>query len=810
MKKITLLMMFLSSLSFAQNPSVLSLWEPQIGGLNTKDPSHLLDKNDFKDMQDVYTDQGLCAEKREGLLKIYNSSASPQNLYEYINLQGNKYLIVKSSQYLGFVDTDNTYKVIMATLPATARLWKLQYMNNCYLGTNQITDRWLFDPTAASSKARLKISTYIPCGMYSLDAYDKGFMIAISTPLKNEAAITTNNDKSIVRYSAVGNLKSWAGVVDGDKWIGVSRADGEDLTGGFVFKGNVYVTKKHSVHQLINVDDDDTTNDGEIPVFTNIGCISQDSIQEVNGNMYWLSADGVVEWSGTSYKIISAPIADKIDTLSKHSIITSKSVSDTTQGDFNAGTKLATETTSYAGSVILSNKWNNQINQRQNIVDFTGAVVNSAVIRYQTFRSSYTLQLSTISVFAKKFTTPTAPLTIEIDNANKVLIASQTIQAVRVGSTSQWVPADFHNWNITLTAEVTYYITVRTTSTVVSGHYWSVSYSTGSTYARGQFEALLGSTVYTYPTWDMTFRVYQYHFNQGQWGSFTSQKRQISNWNQWSYLRANYGTTTAGKSGGNIQWYVSVATATAICGMGKYLVKVSTGFVIPSSQGGWCLWYASMTTTDIGVSPKLDDVTIEYLESATSAEEFVTSYGDLKNLRYGLSGTKSALSTHNDILYTYQIRNGKWTKFTIPARSFGRFNNEQYMGCSLGEGNINKFSSDYTTDNGSLIRPYVQTPDYLLATRANDCQFNELWAYADPSVIYSSMTVQCYLNKNSVAFSTNTMNISLTPGSYANMFVRLRAKRPIDRFRSISLKIENFERFYGLDFIFTPQSLGFR
>ena len=155
----------------------------QIGGLNTANPSHTIPVNDFKDLQDVFTDNKGYVEVRGGLYGIKKTTGPHQNMYEYINMAGNKYLIVKSSAMLGYIDTTGNYIALLSTLPVNCQLWKMQYKNECFLGTDFITDRWLFDPTAST---KLLISTYIPCGKYPIVSGDKAFMINQSTPMKND------------------------------------------------------------------------------------------------------------------------------------------------------------------------------------------------------------------------------------------------------------------------------------------------------------------------------------------------------------------------------------------------------------------------------------------------------------------------------------------------------------------------------------------------------------------------------------------------------------------------------------------------
>ena len=61
-----------------------------IGGLHTADISHALPVNDFKDLQDVFTDNNGYIEVRGGLNSVITSTGPHQNMYEFINMAGNK------------------------------------------------------------------------------------------------------------------------------------------------------------------------------------------------------------------------------------------------------------------------------------------------------------------------------------------------------------------------------------------------------------------------------------------------------------------------------------------------------------------------------------------------------------------------------------------------------------------------------------------------------------------------------------------------------------------------------------------------
>ena len=114
-----------------------------------------------------------------------------------------------------------------------------------------------------------------------------------------------------------------------------------------------------------------------------------------------------------------------------------------------------------------------------------------------------------------------------------------------------------------------------------------------------------------------------------------------------------------------------------------------------------------------------------------------------------------------------------------------------------------KYSTDYTSDAGTAINPYVVTPDFILSGRNKDTRYGSLWVYAEPTTQFSSMTVTYYLNKSDTAYKT--IQVPLTADSlYPNMYIKQRINSDLfkSRFRTIGFKFSNFSKLYGFDYLF--------
>jgi len=64
------------------------------------------------------------------------------------------------------------------------------------------------------------------------------------------------------------------------------------------FRDDLIIFCRNSIHKLININD--ATNIAVVPVTQNVGCLSSHSIQEIGGDLVFLSPDGIRSVAGTS------------------------------------------------------------------------------------------------------------------------------------------------------------------------------------------------------------------------------------------------------------------------------------------------------------------------------------------------------------------------------------------------------------------------------------------------------------------------------------------------------------------------------
>ena len=145
----------------------------------------------------------------------------------------------------------------------------------------------------------------------------------------------------------------------------------------------------------------------------------------------------------------------------------------------------------------------------------------------------------------------------------------------------------------------------------------------------------------------------------------------------------------------------------------------------------------------------------------------------------------------------------------MTARSFNTFRYDTYIGDSRNNGHIWRYDEDLTDDDGTAIEPYIQTGDWILGSRTRDIAFYKLWTYFNPSTVYDEATIEYYVNKDTSSYKDYTVDLTAN-SDYEDMFIKHQANGTPDRIRTINFKIKDFEQFYGLDFIYKVQQMGYR
>ena len=116
-----------------------------------------------------------------------------------------------------------------------------------------------------------------------------GFSSQVAEPTGDDAARAKSLTANTIRVSAITDITDIEGgstFILEDKVVGLRS-----------FRDDLIIFCSNSIHRLVNMTD--ATNAAIVPITKNIGCISQHSIQEIGGDLVFLSPDGLRTLAGT-------------------------------------------------------------------------------------------------------------------------------------------------------------------------------------------------------------------------------------------------------------------------------------------------------------------------------------------------------------------------------------------------------------------------------------------------------------------------------------------------------------------------------
>ena len=103
----------------------------------------------------------------------------------------------------------------------------------------------------------------------------------------------TAENPNVVYYSHLHEIDNFGGAGAGS----IRLAD--KITGLKSFRGDCIVFCRNSIYRLVNIEANDTTT-AVIPITKNVGCLDGHSIQEIGGDLVFLSPDGIRTLAGTA------------------------------------------------------------------------------------------------------------------------------------------------------------------------------------------------------------------------------------------------------------------------------------------------------------------------------------------------------------------------------------------------------------------------------------------------------------------------------------------------------------------------------
>jgi len=689
------------------------------GGLVTNYSAERIPQNCTPDCLNVTFSKDIGVTPREGSLNFLSAALTEKqpirSMYEYIQSDGDKYLIFNSSWSCYYALSDGIATSIKSGLSSS------------YKDSYTTAGGYLYRDNGYDDPGKWDGTTYTALTVANSTSVPKGRYIYWYNNVLLKAGMT--NDRSRFYWSVTNDPDDFGS--SGYGWKFIAKDDGENITGGLKVKDTFIWTKEHSTWELVgkNVATWQLTC-----LDPNIGCLYGDTMDVYQGMPIWLSHLGIVVWTGGGFKLVSEPIDNEIKALRQ--LDTNSSLNTlTTAADWGAGSGTNIDTATYSGSVAMVSN-DEYIDQSQTTNN--GWSLISDETYYQTFKPGTTNYLTTISLYLQKVGTISASLYVVLGSSSGANLAtSSTVNDSSVSTDFSYIDFDFStSYELIKDREYRIYLyggigTVRRAKT-----------STDS-YARG---------AYTIPGYgengDIQFKVYL--SSNELTSSYTTKSINAgSSWGSWGTFQVD----DTIPSGSDIDYYAVTSTSAYNLTTNAPFV-VTDGAAIPSAVGPYALFYASFTRTSVTATPKLDEIRVQ----SYGVNNF-TPCGKVFNDEYWLFVSTDSETQYNNVVYVYD-RYGRWTKYNnIYAQSSCLYRNKFYTGNSNSDGTIKQRMVDgIYTDDGVAYDAYYKTPWLDAGNPMAQKVWNKIYTHADNSG--GSMGVDYQIDGYTTAFTTNTVDLS--------------------------------------------------
>lgn len=306
---------------FVLGEDVLTIGDFTEGIHNNLDRT-LIPDNSVYDSLNVFFDEDAPVVTRSGMVKLntipIGDSGIVASQYEYKKSDGNLYHIANSSETVYYRSTGAEFSVIKNGISSTYGCNYVVFMDTLTV-VDGINNMWSWD----TSHTFTQNSTYQP--RYIIAWQNRLWIAGDSTDGYSRLRACEYLDPS--DYSIEANPTANSPVL-----FDINSQDGQDITGLFLSpNGNLGILKDKSVWEIGGYDRNDFYLRLAIP---DIGCVSPQTIRNKGGLVYWLSDVGIIEYSGSSYQVVSDSIYPIIDTI-KQLDINSGSISINTEPEWN-------------------------------------------------------------------------------------------------------------------------------------------------------------------------------------------------------------------------------------------------------------------------------------------------------------------------------------------------------------------------------------------------------------------------------------------------------------------------------------------
>lgn len=259
-------------------------------------------------MRNLWRDGKTAAQTRPGRTVIGSVLGSPTGLAPLYKEDGTEYLIAGAGSNL-YQSTGGAWTSIYAGMGSN--LWGSAVFNDELIVCDPTNK-----PVRCFGTGALPLEGNPPQARYACSAYKSLFLAGVP------------GEQHMLYASHPGDAKRWPATVDvnlipnaGDSTaIPVNDKDGDRITWLQVFRSNLVIWKRHSIHELYGPEVGQVSDNWRVMQAGNRGTPTGRTVVEINSSLYWLSDDGIVQWGGGKIELISDPIRQIINRINWGSV----------------------------------------------------------------------------------------------------------------------------------------------------------------------------------------------------------------------------------------------------------------------------------------------------------------------------------------------------------------------------------------------------------------------------------------------------------------------------------------------------------
>lgn len=741
------------------------------GGLNTSVSPHRLASNYSSNLRNVYVDQkpGTILKRKgsESCGSSTNTLSEVNFMIPYYPEDGQAEFIISDSSVVLTTKDCQTYTKVMGGLSPSFNLSAVQVRNKMWF-TNGHDPVFTWSNSSGVLLNGHSGTPNVPRGKY-IDLFQERVFIE-----------NLNDNNSGIRFSALVDTNSQIIAPDAalawpaDNGLNVGQGDGDVITAGWVYRGQLNVSKNNNIFTLYGT--------GIESYFlrnteSRVGVVSDYSVQILDGKTIYLGKDGIYEFNGVSSQRISDNIKAEIENIAAN---TSRIISNiwATKTDFDRGEYYSstspdvnTDVLTVETSVYINSMLGAQLNSVKTLtLTITSTSTHWMVMNAMPISDNYSGRLSTITINQG------------VSGCSNITTATIIVFNQRSGETDTFTFRPQSDRHMVFSSPS---ITVLGSDISSSQLLFKVEWDTSACLISEPNAVILLSSITKKGEAEVTLST-----NAAQFISEVSTVSTITFWD--SFLAEDQ------TSGGAINYFIRLNTSPASV-LTTSWIQITPGVVINSSpSSSYFQWAATLTSVNNENPPFINRVEVRHNEGqATSA----TPKSAIWKNRYWLqvSSDTNATSYFTIVKSISTNKNpNAWMIFDHDSPSLGIFNGTFYGGSNT-SGKVLRL--DYgTNDDGAPVSATYETPDLSLGSPFLQKTFHEIWLDADKEL---GNTLSLGVSVDNADYQLKSINLTGS-GLYLKTLRGIDPKGNLIRLRFFNNDLDKDMVIHGVSVLYQP------